>query len=135
MLRTATLLHPASTPASRPTPGASLPGTLVSPRTGLAPAGHRELVARLCHDCSFALTAPELLDARTLHDHNHEPFDLGYYRPHRPACVPAHPNPTNLLAHHEPLMTGFMNPLSRCFVHPQIHQGSDLVFCPAAKIS
>ena len=64
MLRTANLLHPASTPASRPTPGASLPRTLASPRTGLAPAGHRELVARLCHDCSFALTAPELLDAQ-----------------------------------------------------------------------
>src|ERR1035437_4793675 len=75
MLRTATLLHPASTPASRPTPGASLPGTLVSPRTGLAPAGHRELVARLCHDCSFALTAPELLDARTPHDRIHEPSE------------------------------------------------------------
>jgi len=41
----------------------------------------------------------------------------------------------NLLDHHEPLMTEFMNPLSRCFVHPQIHQGSDLVFCPTAKIS
>jgi len=66
MLRTATLLHPASTSAFRPTPGASLPGTLASPRTGLAPAGHRELVARLCHDCSFAFTASELLDARGL---------------------------------------------------------------------
>jgi uncharacterized protein YqcC (DUF446 family) len=41
----------------------------------------------------------------------------------------------NLLAHHEPFMTGFMNPLSWCFVRPQIHQGSDLVFCPTAKIS
>src|ERR1035437_306955 len=135
MLRTVTLLHPASTQTSRSTPGASLPGTLVSPRTGLAPAGPRELVARLCHDCPFALTAPELLDARTPHDHNHEPSDLGYCCPHRPACVPAHPNRTNLLDHHEPLMTEFMNPLSRCFVHPQIHQGSDQVFCPAAKIS
>jgi hypothetical protein len=35
MLRTGQLLHPAS-----------LPGTLASPRTGLAPAGHRELVVR-----------------------------------------------------------------------------------------
>ena len=50
MLRTAKLIHPASTPAFRPTPGASLPGTLASPRTGLSPAGHRELFARLRHD-------------------------------------------------------------------------------------
>ena len=47
MLRTGQLLHPASTPASQPTPEASLPGTLASPRTGLAPAGYRELVVRL----------------------------------------------------------------------------------------
>jgi len=39
--------RPASTPGSRPTPGAALPGTLASPRTGLPPAGCRELVARL----------------------------------------------------------------------------------------
>src|SRR5271156_6242097 len=58
MLRTAKLLHPASEPAFRPTPGASLPGTLASPRTGLAPAGRRELLARLRHGCSFALMAP-----------------------------------------------------------------------------
>src|SRR4029453_9546031 len=37
----------ASTPGSHPTPGVLLPGTLASPRTGLAPAGCRELVARL----------------------------------------------------------------------------------------
>jgi len=36
----------ASTPGSHPTPGVLLPGTLASPRTGLAPAGCRELVAR-----------------------------------------------------------------------------------------
>jgi len=63
MLRTAHLLHPASTPTSRPTPGAILPGTLASPRTGLAPAGCRELVARLRHGVVSFLTAPELLDA------------------------------------------------------------------------
>ena len=63
MLRTGQLLHPASTPTSRPTPGASLPGTLASPRTGLAPAGCRELVARLRHEVVSFLTAPELLDA------------------------------------------------------------------------
>jgi len=63
MLRTAHLLCPASTPASRPTSGASLPRTLASPRTGLAPAGCRELVARLRHEVVSFLTAPELLDA------------------------------------------------------------------------
>src|SRR5215213_8198254 len=39
--------RPASTPGSRPTPGAALPGTLASPRAGLPPAGCHELVARL----------------------------------------------------------------------------------------
>jgi hypothetical protein len=58
MLRTAKLLHSASDPAFRPNPGVSLPGTLASPRTGLAPAGRRELVARLRHECSFAVMAP-----------------------------------------------------------------------------
>ena len=62
MLRTGQLLHPASTPAFRPTPGASLPGTLASPRTGLAPAGCRELVARLLMR-SPSSWRPELLDA------------------------------------------------------------------------
>jgi len=54
MLRTGQSLAPsqglrrsASTTASLPPPGAVLPGTLASPRTGLAPAGCRELVARL----------------------------------------------------------------------------------------
>src|SRR5664280_1352527 len=64
MLRTDQLLHSASTTASRPNPGASLPGTLAFPQTGLAPAGCRKLVARLRHDRSFAVIAPELLDAR-----------------------------------------------------------------------
>ena len=52
MLRTGQLLHPASTPASQPKPGASLPRTLASPRTGLAPAGHREL------PLGYVMTAP-----------------------------------------------------------------------------
>src|SRR5919204_693007 len=54
MLRTGRLPAPhrgrsssASTPGSRPTPGVLLPGTLASPRTGLTPAGCRELIARL----------------------------------------------------------------------------------------
>src|SRR5512133_1217740 len=56
MLRTGHLLAPfqglccsASTADSHPTPGAALPGALAPPRAGLAPAGHRELVARLRH--------------------------------------------------------------------------------------
>jgi hypothetical protein len=44
-LQTARSLRPASHPTSRSRTGASLPGTQASPRTGLAPAGHRELVA------------------------------------------------------------------------------------------
>src|ERR1035437_5971889 len=63
MLRTGHLLHPASTPASRPTPGASLPGTLASPRTGLSPAGSRELLLSSSQEKSSSLDAPELLDA------------------------------------------------------------------------
>lgn len=53
MLRTGQLLRPASTPASQPDPEASLPGTLASLRTGLSPAGYRELVVRLRHNHSF----------------------------------------------------------------------------------
>ncbi len=65
MLRTGQLLHPASTPASQPDPGASLPGTLTSPRTGLTPAGHRELALGYVMTPSFGLKHPaELLDAR-----------------------------------------------------------------------
>src|ERR671922_2447749 len=57
---------PASTPGSRPTPGVLLPGTLASPRTGLAPAGYRELVARLPRRSLPSVTsAPELLDAHS----------------------------------------------------------------------
>ena len=44
-LQTARSLHPASHPTSQSRTGALLPGTQASPRTGLAPAGHRELVA------------------------------------------------------------------------------------------
>ena len=52
MLRTGQLLHPASIPASQPDPEASLPGTLMSPRTGLTPAGCRELAL------GYVMTAP-----------------------------------------------------------------------------
>ena len=65
MLRTGQLLGPASNPASRPRTGASLPGTLASPRTGLAPAGCPQLVDWLRHHNTNLLVvmAPNLLDA------------------------------------------------------------------------
>jgi len=65
MLRTGQLLGPASHPASRPRTGALLPGTLASPRTGLAPAGCPQLVDWLRHHNTNLLVvmAPNLLDA------------------------------------------------------------------------
>ncbi len=69
MLRTGHLLHPASNPASRPRTGASLAGTLASPRTGLAPAGCPQLIAWLRHHNMNLLVvmAPKLLDALPKH--------------------------------------------------------------------
>ena len=64
MLRTAHLVHLASTQASLPKPEVSLPRTLASPWTGLAPASYRELVARLRHFYLLVLMTSELLDAR-----------------------------------------------------------------------
>jgi hypothetical protein len=46
--------------ASRPTPGASLPGTRTSPRAGLAPASPPALTARLRHHSSFLSWRPSL---------------------------------------------------------------------------
>ena len=63
MLRTGQLLGPASHPASRPRTGALLPGTLASPRTGLAPAGCPQLVDWLRHHNLLVVMAPNLLDA------------------------------------------------------------------------
>jgi hypothetical protein len=63
MLRTGELRGPASHPASRPCTGALLPGTLASPRTGLAPAGCPQLVDRLRRVNLLVALAPELLDA------------------------------------------------------------------------
>jgi len=57
-LQTARSLHPASHPTSQSRTGALLPGTQASPRTGLAPAGHRELVAPTSCGPPF-LTTPE----------------------------------------------------------------------------
>src|SRR5215204_5074367 len=66
--------RPASTSGSRPTPGAALPGTLASPRTGLAPAGCRELALGYPINLPSA-SAPELLDA-------HSPGIIGVSRCH-----------------------------------------------------
>ena len=63
MLRTGHSLRPASHPASRPRTGASLPGTLASPQTGLTPAGYPQLVAQLRHNNLLVVMAPKLLDA------------------------------------------------------------------------
>ena len=46
-----------------PDAGSQLPGTLASPRAGLAPAGCPQLVARLRHVDLLVVMAPELLDA------------------------------------------------------------------------
>ena len=59
MLRTDQLIHPASHPASRRRTGASLPGTLASPWTGLPPVGCPELVDRF----RINHLAPDLLGA------------------------------------------------------------------------
>src|SRR5215218_299433 len=56
--------RPASTPGSRPTPGAALPGTLASPRAGHPPAGCRELALGYTINLP-SISAPELLDAHS----------------------------------------------------------------------
>src|SRR5947207_753360 len=73
MLRTGRLPAPhrgrsssASTPRSRPTPGVLLPGTLASPRTGLTPAGCRELVARLRRGALLSVVLGARATGRTL---------------------------------------------------------------------
>src|ERR1035437_10285912 len=86
MLRTGHLLHPASTPASRPTAGASLPGTLASPRTGLSPAGSRELSLSSSPENSSSLDAPEL-SGRTPAQRRRE--DLGDRIRARPTATPS----------------------------------------------
>src|SRR5580704_15266254 len=79
MLQTAELVHPASDPAFRPTPGASLPGTLASPRTGLAPAGFRELVAQIVTSWANFLPTrrPNFLDAPNICSIVADPGPLG----------------------------------------------------------
>src|SRR5215216_5184307 len=56
--------RPASTPGSRPTPGAALPGTLASPRAGHPPASCRELALGYTINLP-SISAPELLDAHS----------------------------------------------------------------------
>src|SRR5436309_1682862 len=56
----------ASTPGSHPTPRVLLPGTLASPRTGLAPAGCRELVARLRRAALLSVVLGARATGRTL---------------------------------------------------------------------
>src|SRR5215218_505224 len=58
--------RPASTAGSRPTPGVLLPGTLASPRTGLTPAGCRELVARLRRGALLSVVLGARATGRTL---------------------------------------------------------------------
>lgn len=95
-LRTGQLLHPASHAASRRRTGASLPGTLASPRTGLPPAGCPELVERLRHDDLLVIAAPALLGAQkrsvlvTLHAEPFGPHRSGPARAaHRRVLYPA----------------------------------------------
>ncbi len=66
MLRTECLFHLASTLVSLPESEGSLPRTLASSWTGLAPVSYRELVARLRHFDLLVSITSELLDARGL---------------------------------------------------------------------
>jgi hypothetical protein len=100
-LRTEQLLHPASTPASRPDPGASLPGTLASPRTGLTPAGCRELDARLRHDYSFRVTRPGCWTHVGSRTGRWRRLPRASPRPSNRACgSPAHGSPTPFTVRH-----------------------------------
>src|SRR5215218_7054817 len=65
-------LRPASTPGSHPTPGAALPGTLASPRTGLTPAGCRELVARLRRGALLSVVLGARAAGRTFRRNRHK---------------------------------------------------------------
>ena len=77
-LQTARSLRPASHPTSRSRTGASLPGTQASPRTGLTPAGHRELVAPTSYGPPF-------------------PHDAGAVPAHASTRAAASPGPPGLL--------------------------------------
>lgn len=57
----------ASTPASQPTPGAALPGTLASPRAGLTPAGCPGLDARLHSIPPFCPECPDCWTRARIH--------------------------------------------------------------------
>src|SRR5215207_1783900 len=69
--------RPASTPGSRPTPGAALPGTLASPQAGLPPASCRELALGYAINLP-SVSAPELLDAHSAGIAGPRPMLLGW---------------------------------------------------------
>src|SRR4029450_9843490 len=58
--------RPASTPGSRPTPGAALPGAPAAPRAVPPPAGCRELVARLRRGALLSVVLGARATGRTL---------------------------------------------------------------------
>ena len=83
MLRTGQLLQPRFDAGFSTDAGGFTTGDLASPRTGLAPAGSRELVARYVMRSSLFLTAPELLDAQLA-----LPGDPGHHPPSpSPSCI------------------------------------------------
>jgi hypothetical protein len=85
-LQTARSLRPASHPTSRSRTGASLPGTQASPRTGLTPAGHRELIAPTSCGSPF----PHGARAVPAHGDNAEVWSEPY---ETPEIVPNEPCP------------------------------------------
>lgn len=54
---------------------------------------------------------------------------------HRTTRTATGTNAEVLIRHHEGFTVPTMNPLTRCFAIPRIHQSSDLVLCRVAKIS
>ena len=90
-LQTARSLRPASHPTSRSRTGASLPGTQASPRTGLTPAGHRELVAPTSYGPPF-------------------PHDAGAVPAHASTRAAASPASAGLLPPDKPSHAGPLTP-------------------------
>src|SRR5215218_1237359 len=82
--------RPASTPGSRPTPGAALPGTLASPQAGHPPASCRELALGYTFNLP-SISAPELLDAHSARIVRSWPRGLVSARSGRRVARPATP--------------------------------------------
>jgi hypothetical protein len=134
----------ASTPGSHSTPGVLLPGTLASPQTGLAPAGCRELVARLRRGTLLSV----LLGAELLAAHS---SGITLPAPPRPNQVEGTSNCCMLLrdgryvdpAHihceviHRPALTRataeITPPVSRAVSRPRSHVRHDPVARPEAR--